>query len=314
MAACWEPTVLSELVSHLANGSLHLFAGAGLSVLAGFPRWEDLLKKFASAYERIPNFQQKFSEELPEMVSSQRIDIVDFLIDCGFEGKKQYAQILRETFFAQKRFHSVHERLLGLPFSGFITTNYDRCFEDCASQRDIKPYLANSRWFCYPPHQHVENPNPFQNIDGSEPYLLHMHGCIEANGKVEAENIILSEKQYHEFYEKPEMKGLWTKCFYHNILFLGTSMKDPFFQIVFNKVRSSSSSTNIANRKRCYFVFPESEKRGCPAIDEQRYDVIYSYFADWDKGLEDMIGELDWFYRSNQNSVIAKPEIGLDNE
>ncbi len=264
MATYWEDPILDALIRLLKQGSLHVFAGAGVSCLAGFPSWGDLLARFADAYRALPNKDRDIENELPTLVKKCDTVIIEHLRALGIEGRKKYAEVLTDIF-GQHVCDQVHEWLIELPFAGYITTNYDLCFEEACHRKNTKTELLDGRRFCYPRHAFEQAPRDVKDLTANGgPFLLHMHGCIEHNGKYDLDNIVLTGNQYTTFYYKPEMDHIYDTCFYGNVLVLGTSMTDPYFMQKLKEKRGPGTDTNIANRKTCYVVRPASEKSGSP--------------------------------------------------
>lgn len=304
MATYWKPDILSENVSHLQEGNLHLFAGAGLSKLAGFPLWEDLLERFANAYCDLPNAKPKIKEAMPFLVNRRRLDVIDHLIEAG---KKEYVGILKDVFNRKGVFDNTHKYLLELPFAGYITINYDRCFEDCCRQYNLKPSLLNSGWFCYPLNQFIRNPHPISNLRTQNPYILHMHGCIMAEDRIDLDNIILTNEQYRQFYNNDDMNEIYDNWVYENTLFLGTSLSDPYFKMVFDRKRYSTNVTALANRKDSYVVCPlpeDEDELKCSVSDTELLGIKYIYFTDMENGLRNIIKELWEAFEDSKASVV----------
>ncbi len=294
MAKYWKDTILNDLVELLKRGDLYVFAGAGVSCLAGFPSWQDLLEMFASAYRMLPNKDRNIENELAILVAKCDTAIIDLLLGLGTEGQKKYGEVLT-TVLKKHSCDPVHEWLIELPFAGYITTNYDLCFEEACRKKGLRVDLAGNRRFCYPRNQFDHSPTPADVTDlsaGGGPFLLHMHGCPEYDGKYDIENIILTNAQYAKFYNRDDMECIYDKCFYANVLVLGTSLNDPYFMNKLREKRGPGSTTNLANRKTCYVIRPEREKSESPHSDKQQLDFEYDYFQDMQGGLRNMIGEL----------------------
>jgi len=226
--------------------------------------------------------------------------------------KRKYVAILKGVFDRKGIFDDTHKLLLELPFAGYVTINYDRCFEDCCSHYALKPSLLDAGWFCYPRNKFLTNANPIDNLGRQRPYILHMHGCILANGLLDLDNIILRREHYNQFYDKDEMNVIYNSWVYENTLFLGTSLSDPYFQIVFDRKRNSTSVTALANRKDSYVVCPRPEdedERKCSASDKDLLGIEYIYFADKENGLRNIVRELWQAFEDSKASVIPDGEI-----
>jgi len=307
MAKYWDDMILQELVQLLRDGKLYLLAGAGLSQLAGYPSWEELLKQFANAYKSIPTANQKLVDELPTLVANNEIGIIEQLLSLGIHGTKEYAKILKNNFFGNYKYDVVHQYLLDLPFAGYITTNYDLCFESASKAQNKKVELTDSNWFCYPKNKYDYAANKIEDLRSKKPYLLHMHGCVERNGRVDVDNIILIPCQYGDFYKNSMMNVISDTCFYENLLILGTSLKDPYFMKEFRYKRSPSSRSNVANREKCFVVRHRKEKSVTPVNDETLHGIVYDYFDDYKSGLKNMIEELASAYKTASATIKIKP-------
>ena len=307
MAKYWQQTILDELVNLLKAGELYLFAGAGVSCLAGLPSWKKLLTQFSEAYKKLSNNDRNVVEELPGLLRNCNTVIVDHLLSLGIEGQKLYSKILVSNFCGDC-YSDVHRWLLELPFAGYVTTNYDLCFENTCRKKNLKPNLINCSRFCYPRNQFDCNGRDIGGLRQNKPFLLHMHGCIEHNGRYDMDNIILTNNQYGKFYKTAEMNRIYDDCFYEHVLILGTSLKDPYFVNKFREKRGLGSTTNIVNRKKCYVVRHEDEKSQSPNSDKIALDVVYDYFGDWNNGLRNMVSELSEDYKgkvSRPNEIQA---------
>lgn len=306
MTKYWNQTILDELVQLLRDGKLYLFAGAGVSQLAGYPSWKELLEQFSDKYKAIPKASVNTvpPDELLNLIERCDIGIIDHLTSLGTDGIKACNRILRNIFFQNNNYDKVHRHLLELPFAGYITTNYDRCFESAVQACNIKVSLINNSWFCYPKNDFDNSPNALQQLTQKNPFLLHMHGCIECNGRQDVSNIILSNYQYGKFYKEQEMNIISNKCSYEHLLILGTSLKDPYFMNDVKFKRTPSDPTNLANRKKWFVVRHTKEKSNTTISDEKLLEIAYDYFNDYSNGLKNMIEELADAYRSASSKVI----------
>ncbi len=292
MAKYWDNTTLEELVQLLTEGRLHLFAGAGLSCLAGYPTWTELLKQFADAYKLLPNKDEALERELPYLLESTKsaLAIPQHLCNTG-EGNYEFSKILRKNFEKTITTKS-HELLLKLPFAGYITINYDRCFEEAAKKVVVCKELASTRWFCFPPHKEI----PSSNLDemyNRKRFLLHMHGCLYYEDRIDTHNIILTKAKYHEFYDRNEMKMIYNKMLCNNpVLYFGTRFDDPWFMEELYKVRGHDDRDKVLERESAYVILPISEQCNTERNDELEYGIKYMYFDKENDGLMRLIEEL----------------------
>lgn len=292
MASYWQPEVLEEVANLLKRRELFLFAGAGLSCLARYPSWTELLAKFADAYKELPARNREIENELHALVKRKNIDIVSHLKSLGDPGEDAIVKVLQEEF-NKHRTSEVHKTLVRLPFAGYVTTNYDRCLETACSGISHAADLIGRRWYCFPQHRCTSHKD-LNEIYNGERFLLHMHGCLYSNGHIDSKNIILRRDQYLTFYKQDAMKRIYEELFLQPLLILGTSFNDPWFLTRLYEARGNYSPDLRAERKTCYLLLPEDERPEHEASDSSVYGVQFSYFSKSDpNALENMVRELE---------------------
>jgi hypothetical protein len=291
MGSYWRPEILSEVVRHLKEGSLYLFAGAGLSCLAGYPSWKGLLRQFAIAYGGLPGCDPKINSIMEGLVDEGKLNILDHLISLGNPGGDAIVQILQQNF-EQEKTSNTHRTLINLPFAGYVTTNYDRSIEAACVGVAGAEEMVNDRWFCFPQHKHA----PVRNLDDvydGQRFILHMHGCLYYGGRLDSENIMLMTPQYCKFYKSGEIGRVYNDLFYRPFLILGASLSDTWFMNKLFEARDISDRDRRNERKLCYVLRPESEKRQIDPSDEEVYGVKFNYFDEKDKdAIDKMVNEL----------------------
>ncbi len=248
----WDEEIFHKVLDQLCKGDLYLFAGAGLSMIAGMPSWNTLIGKFADAYIK-QAVDQGLAEDIKRMAKDDGLDtrdrlgIVSHLIGLGNKGQDDLANILSDSLkITNYQALEIHEKLLKLPFKGYITTNYDLCFEEATKKYNCQYELIGNRWFVYPKHQCAKT--DIEDLLASEMsnFLLHMHGCLEHEGREDFENIILSPEQYSKHYiREPMIKRIFDQMLLKHILILGCSMSDPWFMHEFLSIRGGESLNNV---------------------------------------------------------------------
>ena len=292
MGSYWEPDVLSDIIPLLREKKLYLFAGAGLSCLAGYPSWEELLKQCSEAYRCLHLRDPEIVKELDSLVQKRDLAIVTHLLLLGQQGEDAFMKVLTNTFGPPGRTSNVHRILVGLPFAGFITINYDRCFEIAAEEAKRASDLTGERWFCYPKHRAATNMQ-FDNLNTGSRFLLHMHGCFYHNGIIDSQNIILTKQQYSQFYDTPEMNVIYNQLMYKPMLLLGTSFEDRNILQKLYECRGHHDRDIRAQRGKFYLVIPRSEKSDIEHSQSEEYGVKFSYFdRDDPNAIKNMVNEL----------------------
>ena len=174
---------------------LVLFVGAGASVSAGMPLWEEAVEIIAKRLGVSTNLNTLL---IPQYYYNSR-------------GKKEYTQLVREIFRYKEELlpQPVHEKIMKFNTDTIITTNYDHLIERAAE---------NNREFIQVISQ--DNDLPYRKA-GKE--LIKMHGDFEND------NFILKEDDYLHYHKKFKLIENYVKSLIgiKTILFIGYSLKDP---------------------------------------------------------------------------------------
>ncbi|AGP48697.1 hypothetical protein PSYCG_05865 [Psychrobacter sp. G] len=205
--------LVKKLVKELSANNLAIFAGAGLSVGAGYIDWKGLLKELA--------------EEIDLDVDREEHDLVSlaqyYINEKG--GSKHTINELILNEFSQKAILTDNHKILArLPIDTFWTTNYDpmieKALEDSGKIVDVK-------------HNTDQLPN---SIRGRDAVVYKMHGDAS-----DSTNAVLTKDDYEQYNLNRNgfftaLKGdLITKKF----LFIGFSFSDPNIDYILSRVRLS---------------------------------------------------------------------------
>jgi len=318
MAKLWKQSTLNEILRLLEDGKLYLFVGAGLSKLAGYPLWDELLKDFADEYKSINSLRVPSDDVYPELLSlaaSKNPKVTTQLRMLGTEGLKGYGRVLTKHFYSERHAEQ-HEALLRLPFAGYLTINYDRCLES-AWKKVRGRVCSNSEWLCFPPHEKsaLRNVSEIMSCTKKNGFILHIHGCIYHQDCLDIENIILNNEQYTKYYADNYVNGLqdiFDNILNQHMLILGTSFNDPYFFNRFLGSRDPLDLNRVNRRKRAYIIFHKgetSENDYSPRTDKEVLDLEHIYYEGArEEGLKVLISELKEAYEAGKRTVI------LDNK
>ena len=204
---------IRELVNELSANNLAIFAGAGLSVAAGFVDWKGLLKDLA--------------EELDLNIDKEENDLISlaqYYINEKQGNRSKINQIILNEFSQQAVLTENHKILARLPIDTFWTTNYDSMIEnalkDAGKVVDIK-------------HCIEQLPT---SVHKRDVVVYKMHGDASLPNQT-----VLIKDDYEKFHLTRNdfftaLRGdLLTKRF----LFLGFSFSDPNIDYILSRIRSS---------------------------------------------------------------------------
>ncbi|WP_175844518.1 MULTISPECIES: SIR2 family protein [Burkholderia] len=250
-----------------------LFAGAGVSMLAGLPDWKGLLNQLAEAIR--PN---------DPMTATQ---ITHYVAKGSLTKAADFFWVTDETLESDK--HSALKAILGrydakplaslasLPFKGVITTNFDRSILDA---------ISTSRGS--PPRDYKLGDTGFMQAAWEvEPFVARIHGCVEF-----PQGMILSENQFRTLLDNDSYTDLLTQVFLHRqVLFLGFSFYDPAIRYVLEQVERRFG---VAQPGRHMAILPQSnaseliQKANRLNIKVVKYDESDRHKALWD-GIADFV-------------------------
>ena len=221
---------IRELVNELSANNLAIFAGAGLSVPAGFVNWKELLKDLA--------------EELDldiEKEETNLVSLAQYYVNSKCGKRSKINQLILDEFSKSAKLTENHRILARLPIDTFWTTNYDSMIETTLKEAgkivDVK---------------HCVEQLPV-SIHKRDVVVYKMHG--DASLPNQAVLVKDDYEKYHltrnDFFTA--LRGdLLTKRF----LFLGFSFSDPNIDYILARIRSSYSE----NQKEHFCILRKVQK------------------------------------------------------
>lgn len=327
-----------ELFELIASGEAILLAGAGLSKIVGYPIWSELIKKLENAVrEDIEDnggdfdFRMDISDE-DDLLYSQRLK--DKL------GLPRYSALMHKEF-DDRRCDESHVRLMELPFRGVLTTNYDQTLETALFKINNHP----NNYIVIDKNTTNREINKFFQalnfgFDGDK-RIAHLHGIYN-----QASSLVLSLNDYIEKYSLDNPKRsiwtlhkriLWSLMATRRIVYIGFSMKDPFFQMMHqivsedlgnfgskshfmisrfskddDKEEYSTGEKSFANRiKRNY---------GIQTVffdDDQGYDGLRRYIIKMSNDIKQLLGkksnnEIMFSFEPKEEPVSGDSKINLE--
>lgn len=196
-----------------------LFAGAGVSMLAGLPDWSNLLKSMAESIRA-----------KDPLTANQ---ITTYVAKGSLTRAAEFFLITDEVHDAEK--HDILKSLLKtydstpllplakLPFTGVLTTNFDRSIFDA---------LAIARGGKTANDYALGDPKFIQAAFEQDLFVARIHGAVEF-----PPSVVLSENQFKTLLENDVYLDVLSENLLHrSILFLGFSFYDPAIKFVFERL------------------------------------------------------------------------------
>jgi hypothetical protein len=229
-----------ELFKLISSGEAILFVGSGLSMSVGFPSWDKLLRDLENLALRVGT----------GFTADDKLRIEDPLayadkIKKHFYDNSQLSRYNNElhSLFARKtpNFKDFHKKLVRLPFSLVLTTNYDTVLSDALLQVQIENGVTADPDLCFAVNDETR-PLVSKFLSALHKSLnfpkkvAHLHGYFSRQNE-----IILTKSDYERCYNPP-LNGsnhdqfkpslhflvLWSLMATRRIVFFGFGMKDPY--------------------------------------------------------------------------------------
>lgn len=186
------------------DGQLVIFVGAGASMSAGMPSWQQAVKKIADRLG-IEKYSAEDYLRIPQYYYNSR-------------GKKEYTQLIQDIFLYQKCLSSqkVHDQIIGFNTQTIITTNYDNLLEQAAEKNSEMIRVISK--------------------DSDLPYRKTGRELIKIHGDFENDNFVLKEEDYLAYSRNFTLIENYIKSIIGTkvVLFIGYSFNDPDIKQIFS--------------------------------------------------------------------------------
>ncbi|MGH8475710.1 MAG: SIR2 family protein [Methylococcales bacterium] len=197
-----------------------LFIGSGLSSMAGYPTWAELIDSLVAEARKIPFARTGGLEDF-----EQRKDYFTLAEFARSElGVGQYSALLQKQLGRRVTPTHAHDVISRTDYRGLITTNYDRILETAITQaRQWAPNTFSS-----------ESISSLANaLYTPELFIFKLHGDV---GK--PETIVLTSRDYDRLIlRSPHVRSFLQAVFLnYTLLFVGYSLRDPDFQLVLREL------------------------------------------------------------------------------
>ncbi|MCT4620495.1 MAG: SIR2 family protein [Marinisporobacter sp.] len=267
-----ENCSVKEIKKLIDEKKLILFVGAGVSMNAGLPSWDYLIKELAEELD----FE---SEIFMEMGNS--LELAEY-----YELMKGSLNNLVKK--KNKEWHSedkgiedskIHKLITKLKVPIIYTTNYDRWLE-----KAFEKYNGENSY------TRIMNIANLSEIDNDKTQIIKLHGDFE-----EQNSIVLTESSYFErldFHTPLDIK-LKSDILGKSILFIGYSLKDINIRYLLYKIESIWKSSSYHYDKPQSYIFtteynPIQEK----ILESRNVKTVYSDIDNAKEGLENFLNQI----------------------
>lgn len=207
--------LIKELLDAIENRNLAIFAGAGLSIPAGYVNWQQLLKPIA--------------DELDldiEKEANNLVQLAQYHCNVNQSNRGKINQLLVNEFSQSASLTENHRILAKLPIETFWTTNYDRMIESALSDAGKVPDVKyNNKQLAF-------------TVPKRDVIVYKMHGDVEHPSEA-----ILTKDDYESYHVRmqPFLNALSGDLVSKTFLFLGFSFTDPNLDYILSRVRVAYS-------------------------------------------------------------------------
>lgn len=210
-----HPAIPLGLLTAIKQRQCVAFLGTGISLDAGAPNWEELIKKLVRFACDKGFVTESESDDLQEMIRAREFPIVaDIVTERMRSHSSEFRSLMREIFLTGLSGPTeAHRAVVRTPFRAVYTTNYDCLIEDAYAEiHGRQPPVVT--WKNLQHALDMEESGDF--------YVAKLHGCIR-----DEDSIILSQSEYIRLQADPAYGILLGSHFaLRSNLFIGCSMSD----------------------------------------------------------------------------------------
>lgn len=199
---------INDYVKDLNDGTASIFAGAGLSIPAGFVNWSELMSEIAHDLG------------LDVGVESDLVSLAQYHVNENQTRSKINRKILEE--FTEDTEETDNHRIISrLPISSVWTTNYDPLLENSFLKENK---VADIKY---------NNKQLLTNRPKRDVVVYKMHGDVS-----HPDDAIITKEQYEQYHQthEPFINALTGELTTKTFLFIGFSFTDPNLDYVLSRL------------------------------------------------------------------------------
>lgn len=249
------PELPEEIINAALDGDLVLFIGAGVSIQAGLPSWEDLASNILNDLQTVGclNFAQL--KQLKDLDPKKRLTIA-----------YQIAKENNETINLTKHLDNVHGDITIYKYineigCSCVTTNYDELLSPVLpEQEDGAETLKTGERIISIDTDSVAKLNKLGTV-------AHIHGSVS-----DENTMVVTTKKYLQHYDQDNIQYFLKDLFASKvILFIGYSLEES--EILEHILRRGHTHKESAERKRFVLL-------GYFSYDNYLYQRIHKYYQE----------------------------------
>lgn len=203
-----------DILKELEEENVAVFAGAGLSMPAGYVSWSQLLKPIA--------------EEIGLNVEKEYdlVTLAQYHVNENGNNRSQLNKRLLEEFTENTEGTQNHKILSRLPINTFWTTNYDNLIEKSLLEEGKKPDVKFTK------------DQMSLTVPKRDAIVYKMHGDVN-----HPSDAILTKDDYESYHVKMDLylSALKGDLLKKTFIFLGFSFTDPNLDYILSRVRLSAT-------------------------------------------------------------------------
>ncbi|TMP85497.1 hypothetical protein CWC05_18320 [Pseudoalteromonas ruthenica] len=284
---------IKDYVKKLHEGTASVFAGAGLSIPAGFVNWPDLLRDIAHELG------------LDIDIETDLVSIAQYHVNENGT-RDRLSQKIVDEFVEDTEETENHRILARLPITSIWTTNYDSIIEDTFIKEGKVPDINHSA-------------KQFLTSRTKRDLVLYkMHGDA-----LHSSDAILTKEQYEKYHQthEPFINALTGELTTRTFLFLGFSFTDPNLDYVLSRLNIRFSE----DKKQHYCITKKPtlgdkanpdqatldynlRKQALIINDLKRYGIKTLLISDFSE-ITDILGEVEKRFKKRTVFISGSAEV-----
>lgn len=234
---------IAKFSSEIEEGNAAIFAGAGLSVAAGYVDWKGLLTPLAN----------KLGLDIDK--EHDLVSVAQYHCNEDAGGRHDLNQLLINQFCSGHIVTENHKILARLPIKTFWTTNYDRLIE---KSLEGARKIADVKYT----NQHLTLTKAKRDA-----VVYKMHGDVE-----HPDEAILTKDDYERYHKDyaPFITALSGDLVSKTFLFVGFSFTDPNLDYILSRIRINFNRTQRTH----YCIFKKVNRSSYKTDDEFHYEEL----------------------------------------